>query len=159
MDTTSFVQAENALLKLPDLGQGVVPFLAEAYPKFRKWQGRVALVFHSIRYARSSDTAFQLGLSALQDRATLVRCRACALLAYSLRRDAIPHLEELLSYQDDKTVAKARAAIDAIKHQNHHFFLDRNHSGRVFWEVNEGDVAEQENEPYSKMRAFWKRLF
>jgi hypothetical protein len=159
MDTTNSVQAEKAWMKLRDLGQDVVPFLAEAYPVFRKWRGRVALVFHCIQYARSSDTAFQLGVSALQDRATLVRYRACGLLAYSLRQDALPHLKEMFSHQDDKTVEDARAAMDAIKHRNHHYFVDRDHSGRSFWSVNEGDTAEPENEPYSKMRAFWKRLF
>ena len=77
MDTTDSRRAESAWLKIRHLDQGVVPFLAEAFPAFRKWQGRVALVFHAIRYARSSDIAFQLGLAALQDRATLERSRRC----------------------------------------------------------------------------------
>jgi len=136
MDTANSAQAENAWSQLRDLGESVVPFLAEAYPRFRKAQGLVALVFHAIRHARTSEAAFQLGLSALQDRATLVRYRACGLLAYSLRQDAIPHLEGLLNHADDKTIADARAAIDAIRNQNHHYFVDRNHSGRSFWQVN-----------------------
>ena len=27
----------------------------------------------------------------------------------------------------------AKAAIDAIKHRNHHYFVDRKHSGRIQW--------------------------
>ncbi len=142
MDTTDSRCAESAWLKIRHLGQSVVPFLAEALPAFRRWQGRVALVFHAIRYARSSDIAFQLGLAALQDRAALVRYRACGLLAYSLREDAVPHLRRLLCHRDPKTVDDARAAIDAIEYQNHHYFVDRNHSGRLYWELNERDTAD-----------------
>jgi hypothetical protein len=142
MDTANNLQKENAWLRIRDLGQAVVPYLAEAYPRFKKWQGRVALVFHLIRFGRSSDVAYQLGLAALRDRSTMVRYRGCGLLAYSLRRDALPHLEELLANTDEKTVADSRAAIDAIMNQNHHYFQDRNHSGRTFWVVNKGDSPE-----------------
>jgi hypothetical protein len=76
---------------------------------------------------------------ALNDRAALVRHRACALLAYSLREDAIPYLEKLLTHKNNKTVADATAAIDSIKQKNAHFFIDRDHSGRVFWVLNPGD--------------------
>jgi hypothetical protein len=99
------------------------------------------LLFHSIRYARTSEAAFQLGVAGLRDKATLVRYRACGLLAYSLREDALPHLEELLHHPDSKSVADAKAAIDAIRQKNHHYFIDRTHSGKSFWNVNPGDVA------------------
>jgi hypothetical protein len=61
------------------------------------------------------------------------------LLAYSLRYEAISHLEELLSSREARTIADAHAAIDAIDQQNHHFFIDRNHSGRVFLRVPSGE--------------------
>ena len=139
MDTANAVQSETAWTKLRDLGEAIVPFLAKAYPSFRKSQGRVALVFHALGFARSSECAFQLGLAALGDRATLVRYRACGLLAYSLRREALPHLTKLLLHKEAKTVDDAKAAVDAIRHQNHHYFVDRNHSGRSFWQVTEDD--------------------
>ncbi len=139
LDTTSAREQEEAWSQLRPLGASVVPYLAEAFPRFRKWQGRVALVFHSIRYARVSEDAFQLGLLALKDKATLVRYRACGLLAYSLRKNAIPHLQELLRHADKKTVEDAAAAIDAIKSQNHHLFVDRGDTGQSFWVVNEDD--------------------
>ena len=142
LETTKSLEEEAAWGELKSLGAAVVPYLAEAFPLMRKSQGRVSCVFHSIRYARTSDAAFRLGVAALSDRATLVRYRACALLAYSLRPDAIPHLRPLLEHGDDKTVADARAAIDSIEHRNHHYFVDRDHSGRSFWNVNPEDTPK-----------------
>ena len=139
LDTTNSREQENAWDKLRPLRDHVVPYLLEAYPTTKKWQGRVAIVYHSIRYARSSEEAFQLGLIACQDKAMLVRYRACGLLAYSLRFDAIPHLEALFKHRERKTVEDAVAAIDAIKSQNHHYFVDPNHTGQIFWQVNDGD--------------------
>ena len=140
LDTAKSLDEERAWSQLKPLGIEVVPFLAEYYPRARKWQGRAALVFHSVRYARTSEAAFQLGLAALQDKATVVRYRACGLCAYSLRQEAIPRLKALLLHQDRETAADAKAAIDAISSRNHHFFVDRDHSGRSFWNVSEGDA-------------------
>ena len=53
------------------------------------------------------------------------------LLAYSLKDEALSHLEVLCAHKDPKTVEDARAAADAIVHKNHHYYVDRNHSGRV----------------------------
>jgi hypothetical protein len=69
----------------------------------------------------------------------MVRYRACGLCAYSLRQEALPSLQSLLSHKDGKTVEDAVAAIEAIEQQNHHLFVDRTHSGRSFWIVNESD--------------------
>ena len=144
LETTKSLEAEAAWAELRPLGIEVVRYLAEAYPKMKKWQGRVSLVFHSIRYAKDSEDAFQLGIKALNDRATLVRYRACGLLAYSQRKEAITHLKKLLKHEDNETVADAKAAIDAIKKRNHHYFIDRDHSGKTFWQVTEKDkIAEQ----------------
>lgn len=136
LETTRTLEEEAAWDLLRPLGKEVVPYLCEAYPNFKKWQGRVSLVFHSIKYARDSDDAFLLGISATKDKASLVRYRACGLLAYSLRKDALPALQELLGHADKKTVEDAKAAIDAIRSQNHHYFVDRDHSGRIEWVVN-----------------------
>jgi hypothetical protein len=82
LDSTSWSDQDEIWNGLRPCGEAVVPYLREAYPTFRKWQGRVSLVYHSIRFARVSEDAFQLGLAALADRATLVRYRACSLLAF-----------------------------------------------------------------------------
>jgi len=136
LDTTSFTQIDAAWEELGELGEAAVPILAQAYRGMRRWQGRAALVYYSIPFARTSRAAFELGLAAVSDRATLVRYRACMLLAYSLSAEALPALEQLLCHTDPKTVEDARAAIDAIQHRNHHYFVDRDHTGRMRWEPN-----------------------
>ena len=141
LETNKVLEEEKAWLRLKPLGPAVLPYFLEAYPKMKKWQGRVSLVFHSTRYGRTHQEAFELGIKALNDKATLVRYRACELLAYSLRKNAIPLLEELLKHEDQKTVEDAKAAIDAIRHQNHNYFRDRHHSDSIFWTVNAGDNA------------------
>lgn len=139
LDTTRTLEEEAAWNLLRPLGKEVVPYLREAYPSFKKWQGRVSLIFHSIRYARDSEDAFLLGVTATKDKASLVRYRACSLLAYSLRKDALSALQALLGHADAKTVEDAKAAIDAIRSQNHHYFVDRDHLGGAAWIVNEVD--------------------
>lgn len=139
LDTASTSAEELAWLELKPLGIAVVPYLEDAYASFKKWQGRTSLVFHSIRYGRTSEEAFQLGLAALKDKSTVVRYRACGLLAYSLRQDALPSLTAACGNADSKTVADAVAAMDAIRNRNHHLFVDRSHSGSSFWVVNDGD--------------------
>lgn len=70
LDNTSFAAQEDPWSKLRPLGEAVVPFLVEQYPTFRRWQGRVALVYHSMFYARTREDAYQLGLLALEDKSS-----------------------------------------------------------------------------------------
>jgi hypothetical protein len=143
LDTTRSLEEERVWEPLRNLGESVVPFLAEAYPRFRRWQGRASLLYHSTRYSRTHEEAFQLGRRALRDRSLVVRYRACGVVAYSLRRDALSDLRELRSSDEQRTREDAAAAIDAIEKQNHHLFIDRSHSGRSFWVVNEADRDSQ----------------
>lgn len=135
LDTAKVQEEQDAWTQLKPLGDAVLPHFLEAFPRMRKWQGRASLVFHSIPYARTHDDAVTLALTALSDKATVVRYRACMLLAYSLRKGVLSELEKLLHHSDKKTAEDAAAAIDAIKHQNHNFFVDRQHSGRLHWKV------------------------
>jgi hypothetical protein len=139
LDSSNAADEGAAWSELRPLGDAVVPYLAAAFTEARRWQQRVSLVFHAIRFARTSDPAFRLGLTALGDRSYMVRYRACGLLAYSMRREAASALEPLLTHRDARTVEDARAAIDAIARKNHHYFVDRTHSGRSFWVVNPED--------------------
>jgi hypothetical protein len=132
-------EADEAWSLLRPLGVDVVPYLAAAYPSATRYQGRVRLVYYSIRYARVSQAAVDLGTAAVEDRATLVRYRGCGLLAYSLRKDAIPALRKACQSQDPETARDAYFAIQAIKGQNHHLFRDRDRSGKVHWVVNPED--------------------
>ena len=40
---------------------------------------------------------------------------------------------------EDFWTGEVEPNIDAIQHQNHHYFVDTQHSGRSFWVVNETD--------------------
>jgi len=131
---------EAAWDALRPLGAAVAPYLLEAYPAAGRWQGRTALVFHAIRFARTSEAAYALGLRALEDRSYMVRYRACMVLAYALRADAEPALVALLRHADARTREDAARALDAIRHRNHHYFVDPTHGGRSFWVVNESDA-------------------
>ena len=136
-------EGEAAWERLRSLRVGVVPYLAEAFSSGRRWQGRATLLFHAIPHARTSEAAFQLGLQALRDKSYMVRYRACMVLAYALRLEAVPALREAAEHPDRRTVEDALAALDAIEHRNHHYFVDREHSGRNFWNVNPGDVPAE----------------
>ena len=92
-----------------------------------------------IKISRTSEDAFHLGIVALEDRSFMVRWRACGLLAYSQRRDALPALKQAARHEDERTQADARAAITAIKKKNHHLFVDRDRSGRVQWRIGPPD--------------------
>jgi len=126
----------------------VLSAMLDAFPTFRTWQGRTWLLFYAVRYAQTIEHAFQLGVLGCQDRSTRVRYRGCGLLAYSLREDALQHLKPLLAHQDKRTSNDAAAAIDAIESRNHHYFLDRRHSGRVFWIVNQDDKPSRPKSPW-----------
>jgi len=69
--------AEAAWQVLRGLGPGVASYLLDAYPTAKRWQGRTALVFHAIRFARASEAAYALGLRSLGDKSHMIRCRAC----------------------------------------------------------------------------------
>ena len=86
---------------------------------------------HATRYARTNAEAVQLGKEALFDRAHGPRYRACLLLAYSLDRTALPGLRKALEMGSASSRDDFRAAIDAVENGNHHYFVDREHSGMV----------------------------
>ena len=112
----------------------LLPPFAIAFPRIRKAEGRASIMRYVGKFSRTSDEVFEMGRTAVQDRSYAVRHYACALLAYSLRRDALLILKPLLKHSDARTVEDAKAAIDAIKSKNHNYFKDRDHSGKVLWE-------------------------
>jgi len=116
------------------MGDDLLALLAEAFPQVSRSEGRASILRYVGRFSRESEIAFRMGITAVQDRSCAVRYDGIAILAYSLRADALPTLCSLLKHTDPRTADDARAAADAIKSRNHHFFRDRDHSGRVRWE-------------------------
>jgi hypothetical protein len=131
-------QSEQRLFQAFGL-ESLVPLLIKAFPHVRRSAGRASILFWLVRFARTQPAVVSLAISALSDRAYLVREEACSILAYSLSREVLPSLASLQTHPDQKTRAAARAAVDAICNNNHHYFVDRGHTGRTFWGVNPGD--------------------
>ncbi len=123
LDTTKLSDRDKYWLEIKKLDIDIPKYFLKVYPNFKKWQGRVHLVFSCIKYARESESAFQLGVNALTDKATLVRYRGACILAYSLRDDAIPFLKQNLNHPDKETQQDAKRAIKAIRNKNHHIFM------------------------------------
>jgi hypothetical protein len=113
----------------------LVPLYLQAFPRIRNWIGRKYVLFWTRRYARTVPEVVALARSALNDKSWKVRSDACSVLAYALDDASIPELEHLKRHQCHRTRANAEAAIDAIKHRNHNYYLDRDHRGNVLWEV------------------------
>ncbi|MEM6274080.1 MAG: hypothetical protein AAF735_02470 [Myxococcota bacterium] len=113
------------------LGVRLAEHLLALYKKSRSWKPRSACVYHSTRFARESDSAIELGVLALDDKSQTVRYRACLLLAYSLKKALLPRLYARLDSIRPDTRQDLEAAIDAIQHKNHHYFVDREHSGQM----------------------------
>lgn len=132
-------QSEQRLFQAFGL-EALIPQLIKAFPHIRRSRGRASILFWLVRYARTHHAVVSLAKLALSDRARLVREEACAILAHSLRRDVLPQLASLRAHPDQNTRAAAAAAVDAISNRNHHYFIDRGHTGSNFWGVNPGDV-------------------
>lgn len=112
--------------------------LLERYKVAKKWQIRVACVYYAIKYAKSSNDAILLGELAISDRSYVVRYRGCMLLAYAQHKEALGILKAKLSTKPDQaTVSDLEAAIDAIENNNHHYFVDRKHTGKMFLNISD----------------------
>lgn len=132
LDGSGSRDERDAIAALREGGSALPGLLRTKYHASRSWKTRAACVFYALKHARESDDAVALGREALRDKAGGVRYRACMLLAYSQRREALPDLwEALQAYSGKQGADEVAAAIDAIEQQNHNYFVDRDHSGRV----------------------------
>lgn len=135
LSAPSLYANSDGIRELERLGEDVPNTLLRHYRQSREWRARLSCVYFAVPYVRTNDDAAKLGIEALKDKSRKVRYRACSLLAYSLREDVLPYLKSLLSHEDASTVEDARAAIECIEAKNHHWFIDRGHTGRVEWTV------------------------
>lgn len=133
MDSSKDVESVREQLVV--YGEQALPIMVECFPDVRTWRGRQAIISTAIKFARRSETAKQLGFMGLKDKSKRVRQCACALAAFSLEPDFLPELNTLLTTSDTESAADAEAAINAIRGQSHHLFMDRQNTGRVRWNV------------------------
>jgi len=95
--TTRRAEIDAAWTVAQSMGDDLLALLAEAFPQVRKSAGRASIIRYAGRFSRESEVAFRMGITAVQDRAYAVRHYGCAILAYSLRADALPTLSSLLN--------------------------------------------------------------
>jgi hypothetical protein len=136
IDGSGSEQEHAAMQKLKKLDNELPNLLLRKYRTAKEWKVRTSCVYYSIPYAREVEDAVALGVEALVDRSKVVRFRACMLLAYSLKKQALPALEKARkNTKDDETLKNLDAAIDAILNQNSNYFVDRKHSGKMFFSI------------------------
>jgi HEAT repeat protein len=119
----------------------LAPQLMQAFPRLTKPAARVSVMFWLCNLSRQLPEVVDLAVKTLDDDEYLVRMHACAALAYSLRRDALPHLRKLRKHPDQQTREDAAAAIDAITQQNQDYWHDRDHEGNIHWALHPDDEA------------------
>ena len=103
----------EAIARLEASGIDVPELLLRRYQTSRRWSDRALCLRLSSRYAKSEQPAFRLGILALDDRAKIVRQKACLLLAATQRKEAVEHLGKLLS--DPSCREHALSAIHALE--------------------------------------------
>jgi hypothetical protein len=107
-------------------------YLADYYERSKHFGARAACVFHCVAYARTSDSAFLLGIKATEDKSVVVRYRAALLLTVAQRDQATPALQAMLNRHAGGASARdAAAALQAITMKNPNLFVDRENSGMV----------------------------
>ena len=117
LDGRSSEDMHEAIAKLEALGVDIPGLMMKKYRISRRWADRASCVYHCIKYARTHEDAYQVGITALQDKSRAVRHKACLLLSAAQKQEAIEHLEQLLS---DKTSRNdAVAAIDVLLNLKH----------------------------------------
>jgi hypothetical protein len=103
--------------KLEALGVDIPSLMMKRYKFSRRWADRTSCVYHCIKYAMTNEDAYQVGIIALRDKSKTVRHQACMLLSAAQKKDAIEHLEELLS--DETSRDDAVTAIGVLLNLNH----------------------------------------
>ena len=112
LDGRSPAGIQEGIEKLEALGVDIPSLMMKRYKFSRRWADRTSCVYHCIKYAKTNEDAYQVGIIALKDKSKTVRHQACLLLSAAQKPEAIEYLEELLS--DEASRDDALAAIDVL---------------------------------------------
>ncbi|MBF9032843.1 hypothetical protein HKCCE2091_01215 [Rhodobacterales bacterium HKCCE2091] len=127
---------EDAREALIPFGRAIVPHVADGMARFRRAEARAALLYTVIKFAQVEPLAVTAAIAALDDRSSLVRSTACALLAFSLDTGALDALHTRAAVEPrDNVRADIAAAIAAITERQPDLWVDRNRTGQVHWHV------------------------
>lgn len=116
LDGRSSAGMHEGIEKLEASGVDIPGLMMKRYKISRRWADRASCVYHCMKYAKTHEDAYQLGIIALQDKSKSVRHRACILLSATQRKEAVEHLELLLS--DETSADEALAAMDVLLNLN-----------------------------------------
>jgi hypothetical protein len=81
LDGRSSVGMKEGVEKLEALGVDIPGLMMKRYKFSRRWADRTSCVYHCMKYAKTHEDAYQLGIIALQDKSKTVRHQACMLLS------------------------------------------------------------------------------
>jgi hypothetical protein len=144
LDGTGSVRERAAISILRQFyGTDLPTHLFDLYKRSKRKGVRAACLYYCFRDAKNSSPAQDMALAALCDKSKQVRYRACQLLAYSLNKSLMPRLESHRNTIAANSLDDLDAALDAIAHQNQHYFRDREHSGKIFMELLEQSMQDQ----------------
>lgn len=139
------------------------PYLySKLFSGFSRYYGRLYCVYFSQRYTRIFESSSKIAEKGVHDRSKFVRYRSFRCLALNPSNDSLISLEKLdMNALSEDDVANARAAINAIRKKNHHLFLDRDESGRVFIRVNfenEESISARFGPDWNELRSKQNKL-
>jgi hypothetical protein len=112
LDGRTSEDMRKAIAELEALGVDIPSLMMKKYKISRRWADRALCVHHCMKYAKTHEDAYQVGIIALLDKSRSVRRRACMLLSATQKKEAIEHLEGLLS--DETSRDDVVAAIDVL---------------------------------------------
>lgn len=117
LDGRSSANEYEAIAFLEASGIDVPGLLLKRYKISRRWSDRESCLRHSMKYAKTNEDAYQIGIMALRDRSKVVRNRACKLLSFAQKKAAIEYLEILLT--DPASRDDALTAIEELNNLDH----------------------------------------
>ena len=136
LDTARGVALDERRQDLIPFGREICAHLAWGMARLKRQEARVALLYTAVKFARVEPEAVTAAIAALDARGAQVRRIACALLAFSLERSALPALRARAVIERRNDIgADIATAISAIETGDHHRWVDRSGSGRSFWNV------------------------
>ena len=86
LDGRSPAGMHEGIEKLEALGVDIPNLMLKRYKISRRWADRASCVYQCMKYAKTHEDAYQVGIIALQDKSKSVRHRACILLSAAQKK-------------------------------------------------------------------------
>lgn len=113
----------------------LVDLYTQAFYKIRNFPARREIAYWAGRYVKNNEKVYDMAIFGLNDKSYMVRYHCCGIIAFSQRSDALPHLNKIKDHKNSQTREDIAATIDSIQNKNHNYFLDRNHTGKLHFDL------------------------